>query len=192
MCNYYTRIYICVMADVKLTNQMVMDTARRYGEEFDRSQVDKWLKGVNSSKAVRVMLAMMRREALNRGDMVMPDEPEQVNTNDLRLVKPNEKDLAHVEVEIHQLADASGKVLSSVDVMKEDDPEEYGLEEVALANFKYEAPGSRNGWKWDGKQLQVCYKEQVYATREYVEIGGHVSLEGDLIRLDHDGKFVVL
>lgn len=157
------------MSDVNLTYEMVIDTGRRYGEEFDRSQVDKWLKGVNSSKAVRVMLAMMRREALNRGDLVMPEEPDRV------VEVKKEKVEAKVEAKPEEMV-----------------PEDYGLEEVALANFKYEAPGSRDGWKWDGRQLQVCYREQVYATREYVEIGGYVSLEGDLMRLDHDGKLIRL
>ena len=144
-----------------LTVRDVMEMGARYGEELDRSQVDKWLKGVNSSKAVRVMLAMMEAEMTG---------------------KTLEKPEAVVEI-------VPEPVRETVDGMI---PEDYGMEEVALAKFKYEAPGAEDGWKWDGRQLQVCFREQVFACKEYVEIGRCVSLEGDLIRLDFDGRFLML
>lgn len=148
-----------------LTVKDVMEMGARYGEELDRSQVDKWLKGVNSSKAVRVMLAMMEAEMTGNTIRATFEKPEAV-----------------VEIVPEPIRETVADMI----------PEDYGMEEVAMAKFKYEAPGAEDGWKWDGRQLQVCYREQVYACKEYVEIGRCVSLEGDLIRLDFDGRFLML
>lgn len=161
--NIYTAIgYICRM----LTPKDVMDMGFAYGEEFDRSQVDKWLRGVNSSKAVRVMLAMM--EDRLRKEKLVPELTGNHGPQD----GVYRKSVILEDVKHEDEA-----------IVVEEEPD------TVMANYKYEAPGAPDGWKWDLGKVQVCYNECVYATKEYVEVGGYVSLEGDLIRLKENGKF---
>lgn len=158
MCKYDTALYLWGMLDAR----RIIELGFEYGEEFDRSQVDKWLKGQNSSKAVRVMLAMM--SAMSAGKAEKEDTLDAVRfTEEKRVVQ---EDMEAMKDDFH--------------------------DEVIMANYRYDAPGAMDGWKWEGRKVQVCFRECVYSTKEYVEIGGCVSLEGDLVRLGHDGKFKLL